>query len=54
MPIVREKRTVELVKVTDEMKSFKAYDKLRMERTNKKHMGARLRKAAEAEKEENK
>ncbi|KAK6141899.1 hypothetical protein DH2020_024361 [Rehmannia glutinosa] len=34
LPIVREKPTVELVKVTGEMKSFKAYDNLRLERTN--------------------
>lgn len=54
MPIVREKPTVELVKVTQEMKSFKAYDKLRLERTNERHVGARLKKAAEAEKEEKK
>ena len=54
MPIVREKPTVELVKVTNEMKSFKAYDKLRLERMNKRHLGARLKKAAEAEKEDKK
>ena len=54
MPIVREKPSVELVKVTDEMKSFKAYNKLRLERTNQRHYGARLKKAAEAEKEEKK
>ncbi|KAH7861640.1 hypothetical protein Vadar_028764 [Vaccinium darrowii] len=54
MPIVREKPAAEVVKVTNEMKSFKAYDKHRMEQTNKKHMGARLKKAAEAEKEEKK
>ncbi|CDP19062.1 unnamed protein product [Coffea canephora] len=54
MPITREKPTVELVKVTQEMKSFKAYDKLRLERTNARHVGARLKKAAEAEKEEKK
>ncbi|KAG5558981.1 hypothetical protein RHGRI_008804 [Rhododendron griersonianum] len=51
MPIVREKPTVEPVKATSEMKSSKAYDKLRIERTNKRHIGARLKKAAEAEKE---
>ncbi|KAF2306633.1 hypothetical protein GH714_019930 [Hevea brasiliensis] len=34
------------------MKSFKAYDKLRVERMNKRHAGARMKKAAEAEKEE--
>lgn len=54
MPIVGEKPTVELVKVTDEMKAFRAYAKLRLERTNKRHAGARLKKAAEAEKEEKK
>jgi large subunit ribosomal protein L13e len=54
MPIVREKPSVELVKVTEEMKSFKAYDKLRVERTNARHVGARLKRAAEAEKEEKK
>ncbi|XP_022891773.1 60S ribosomal protein L13-1-like [Olea europaea var. sylvestris] len=54
LPIVREKPTVELVKVTDEMKSFKAYDKLRIERTNKRHVGVRAKRAAEAEKEEKK
>ncbi|KAD4384924.1 hypothetical protein E3N88_25092 [Mikania micrantha] len=54
LPIVREKAAVEFVKVTDEMKSFNAYSKLRIERTNKKHLGARLKRAAEAEKEEKK
>lgn len=54
MPIVREKPTVELVKVTDEMKSFRAYAKLRVERMNERQVGVRLKKAAEAEKEEKK
>jgi len=54
MPIVREKPTVGLVKVTEEMKSVKAYDKLRLERTNKRHEGARKKKAELAEKEEKK
>ncbi|KAJ4784941.1 60S ribosomal protein L13 [Rhynchospora pubera] len=54
MPIVPEKRTVELVKVTDEMKSFRAYGKLRVERMNQRQIGARLKKAAEAEKEDKK
>ncbi|KAL9685768.1 hypothetical protein QQ045_023220 [Rhodiola kirilowii] len=54
MPITRKKPTVELVKVTNEMKAFKAYDKLRLERTNKRHLGARQKRAAEAEKEEKK
>lgn len=54
LPIVREKVAPELVKVTEEMKSFSAYSKLRLERTNKRHLGARLKRAAEAEKEEKK
>jgi len=54
MPITQEKPTFELVKPTEEMKAFKAYAKLRIERVNKKHHGARLKKAAEAEKEDKK
>ncbi|AEE78486.1 breast basic conserved 1 [Arabidopsis thaliana] len=54
LPIVREKPTMELVKLTSEMKSFKAFDKIRLERTNKRHAGARAKRAAEAEKEEKK
>ncbi|KAH9726091.1 60S ribosomal protein L13-1 [Citrus sinensis] len=54
MPIAPERPTVELVKVTQDMKSFKAYDKLRIERVNERHFGARMKKAAEAEKEEKK
>ncbi|KAG6605653.1 hypothetical protein SDJN03_02970, partial [Cucurbita argyrosperma subsp. sororia] len=54
MSIGLEKAPVELVMVTEEMKSFKAYDKLRVERTNARHVGARLKRAAEAEKEEKK
>ncbi|KAH9608714.1 hypothetical protein KSS87_019192 [Heliosperma pusillum] len=54
LPIRREQPTIELVKVTDEMKKFNAYSKLRLERTNKRHQGARLKRAAEAEKEDKK
>lgn len=54
MVITREKPSVELVKVTDEMKSFSAYGKLRVEQMNKRQVGARLKKAAEAEKDEKK
>ncbi|KAJ6799554.1 60S ribosomal protein L13-1-like isoform X1 [Iris pallida] len=54
MPITREKPTVSVVKVTEEMKAFRAYQKLRVERTNQRHLGARLKRAAEAEKEEKK
>jgi large subunit ribosomal protein L13e len=54
LPFGGEKPTVELVKVTGDMKSFRAYDKLRTERMNARHVGARMKKAAEAEKEEKK
>ncbi|CAN4105187.1 unnamed protein product [Withania somnifera] len=54
LPIVREQPAIELVKVTDEMKSFNAYGKLRIERTNARHFGKRMKRAAEAEKEEKK
>ncbi|KAF4363183.1 hypothetical protein F8388_020753, partial [Cannabis sativa] len=54
LPIAREKPAFELVKITDDMKSFKAYNKLRLERTNARHLGARLKRAAEAEKEDKK
>lgn len=40
------------MEVTDEMKSVNAYAKLRVERMNKRHVGARMKKAAEAEKED--
>ena len=54
MSIGLEKPSVELVKITEDLKSFKAYDKIRIERTNARHVGARLKRAAEAEKEEKK
>ena len=54
MPIEREKPSVDLVKVTDEMKAFRAYAKLRVERMNARHIGVRMKRAAEAEKEEKK
>jgi len=47
MPIKKEKPgAVEYVSVTDDMKSFNAYQKLRVERMNKKQVGPR-KKAAE-------
>lgn len=49
-PIVQEKPTFELVNPNEEMKAFKAYARLRIERVNKKNNGARLKRAAEAEK----
>nr|ABR18061.1 unknown [Picea sitchensis] len=54
MPISQEKPSVDIIKVTDEMKNFKAYAKLRVERMNKRLVGARMKKAAEAEKDEKK
>ncbi|KAM7523171.1 hypothetical protein LguiA_013073 [Lonicera macranthoides] len=54
MPIEVEKPSVDIIKVTDEMKSFNAYAKLRVERMNARHVGVRMKKAAEAEKEEKK
>jgi len=54
MTITQEKPSLELVKVTDGMKNFKAYAKLRVERMNKRLVGVRLKKAAEAEKDEKK
>lgn len=45
---------MEVIKVTEDMKSFNAYSKLRLERTNKRHQGIRLKRAAEAEKEDKK
>ncbi|KAG7633658.1 hypothetical protein ISN44_As03g039430 [Arabidopsis suecica] len=54
MPIVRETPTMELVKLTAEMKSFEAYNTLRVARTMKRHAGARAKRASEAENEEKK
>lgn len=54
IPIEQEKPSVELVKVTDEMKAFRAYAKLRVERMNARQIGVRMKRAAEAEKDEKK
>ncbi|CAL9247114.1 unnamed protein product [Arabidopsis halleri] len=54
MSIVHEMPIIELVKLTSNMKSFNAYEKIRLEGTNKRHAGARAKRAAEAEKEEKK
>ncbi|KAK3029761.1 hypothetical protein RJ639_038038 [Escallonia herrerae] len=50
-PIVRKKPTREFVKISDDMESFKSCDKLRIERMNQHYIGARMKRAAEAEKE---
>ncbi|GFP99827.1 60S ribosomal protein l13-1 [Phtheirospermum japonicum] len=52
--IVPEKPTFDLVKVIDELKSFKAYDKLRFERTNARYVGVKAKREAEAETKEKK
>ncbi|KAL6132311.1 hypothetical protein ACLB2K_070682 [Fragaria x ananassa] len=54
LAIQQEKPVTELVKVTADMKKVNAYDKLRIERVNVRHVGARAKRAAEAEKEEKK
>ncbi|KAH7435515.1 hypothetical protein KP509_06G067700 [Ceratopteris richardii] len=54
IPIIREKPCVEIVPITHEMKSGKAYSKLRLERMNERLMGVRKKRAAEAEKDEKK
>ncbi|XP_076912895.1 large ribosomal subunit protein eL13z-like [Bidens hawaiensis] len=54
LPVASEKAAVEIVKVTEEMQSFNAYAKLRLEGTSRRLLGARLKRAAEAEKEERK
>ncbi|KAK9822367.1 hypothetical protein WJX81_002518 [Elliptochloris bilobata] len=43
---------LETAKITEEMQAFRAYYKLRLERTNKKHLGKRAKRAAEAAAEE--
>ncbi|KAK3018722.1 hypothetical protein RJ639_003917 [Escallonia herrerae] len=53
MPIVREKPSVELVKIIDEKRAFNAYAKLRLERMKRCHVGTRMKRAAEAEKRRN-
>ncbi|KAK2965567.1 hypothetical protein RJ640_018733 [Escallonia rubra] len=50
MPIVREKPSVELVKITDEMRAFNAYAKLRLEKMKRRHVSTRMKRAAESEK----
>mmetsp|Transcript_22105 Transcript_22105/g.71547 ORF Transcript_22105/g.71547 Transcript_22105/m.71547 type:complete len:211 (+) Transcript_22105:61-693(+) len=53
-PITKEASELEYVKVTDEMKSFNAYQKLRTERMNARQVGNRIKRAeaeAAAEKE---
>lgn len=51
LPITAEKPTAEVVKITKDMKEFKAYAKLRVERMNARLAGMRAKKAKEAAKE---
>ena len=50
MPITKEDKPLEMVAVTEEMKGFNAYQKLRVERMNVWQVGPRLKKAEEAAK----
>ena len=48
MPITKEDKPLEMVKVTEEMKAFKAYNKLRVERMNVWQVGPRIKRDEEA------
>jgi large subunit ribosomal protein L13e len=50
MPITKEDKPLEMVTVTDDMKAFTAYHKLRTERMNVWQVGPRIKKAEEAAK----
>ena len=50
MPIEKEEKAIEMVAVTDEMKNFGAYAKLRVERMNA-HSRPRIVKAAKEAKD---
>ncbi|KAJ7296706.1 hypothetical protein O6H91_02G134000 [Diphasiastrum complanatum] len=54
LPIATKKPAIELVSLTDELKSAKAYSKLRLERMNARLIGVRKKKAAEGEKDDKK
>lgn len=54
LPIVKPRPTVDIVSITDEMKSQKGYYKLRQERMNERLVGVRKKKAEQAEKDEKK
>ena len=48
MPITKADKHLEMVTVTEEMKAFKAYNKLRVERMNVWQVGPRIKRAEEA------
>jgi large subunit ribosomal protein L13e len=45
MPITKTKKAIEMMTVTEEMKNFGAYGKLRVERMNVRQVGPRINKA---------
>lgn len=47
LPITKEKPALETIKLTQELKDFKAYAKLRVERANVRLVGVRAKKAKE-------
>jgi large subunit ribosomal protein L13e len=49
LPATKAAPAVETVAVTEEMKAERAYYRLRLERTNAKHLGKRTKRAADAE-----
>ncbi|KAI8471271.1 MAG: 60S ribosomal protein L13 [Monoraphidium minutum] len=49
MPVAKEAAALETVKITKEMKDFRAYNKLRVERLNARMVGVRAKRAKEAE-----
>ena len=51
MPIEKVEKEIEMVTVTDEMKNFGAYKKLRVERMNVRQVGPRIVKAIQAAKD---
>ncbi|KAF5841813.1 60S ribosomal protein L13 [Dunaliella salina] len=54
MPITKTKPSMQLAKITKDMKDAPAYAKLRVERMNERLMGARAKKAKEAKEAEEK
>ena len=50
LAITKEDKPLEMVSVTEEMKGFNAYQKLRTERMNVRQVGPRIKKAEEAAK----
>jgi large subunit ribosomal protein L13e len=49
LPSTKDANTPETISITDEMRGERAYYRLRLERANKKHLGLRNKRIAEAE-----